>query len=75
MCQFTTHLLLPPCPPPSLLPAGDTSDPRRVIVEKMSFVSDGRELSLDLTGDLTALKSQTFTIKEGCSFRIKVYFR
>lgn len=57
---------------------GDSSDPRHVIVEKMTFMSqDGHELELDLTGDLDAIKAKgaAITIKEGCTFRIKITFR
>lgn len=49
-----------------------------MIVEKMTFMSnDGHELELDLTGDLDAIKAKgaAITIKEGCTFRIKITFR
>lgn len=73
-----THLFFFPPSSSTLLlspETGDSSDPRRVIVEKMSLVSDGKELSLDLTGDLSQLKSQPLIVKEGVQYRIKVYFR
>eukprot|EP01137_Pigoraptor_chileana_P006758 Opistho-2@51423 len=54
----------------------DNSDPRRVIVEKLSLVAEGRvDVDLDLTGDLKKLKSTPFIIKEGSEYRIKVTFR
>merc|ERR1712146_210382 len=49
--------------------------PRRVIVEKMTFVSAEKEMELDLTGDLASIKAQSFTIKEGVQFRLKIDFR
>ncbi|XP_070581401.1 rho GDP-dissociation inhibitor 1-like [Ptychodera flava] len=55
---------------------GDPSDPRRVIVEKMSLVTEGREdVHVDLTGDLTKLKSKPFVIKEGAEYKIRVTFK
>lgn len=51
-------------------------DQRRVIVEKMIFVSSGRdEIEKDLTGDLKNLKSETITIKEGVEYRLKIVFK
>lgn len=36
---------------------------------------EGRDdVVLDLTGDLSKLKKQTFTIKEGVSYRIRIDF-
>jgi len=53
----------------------DESDPRKVIVKKLSLVVEGREdHDIDLTQDLAAIKSSSFTIKEGCKFRIKIDF-
>ena len=37
-------------------------------------VTDRPELALDLTGDLSKLKKQTFIIKEGVSYRIRIEF-
>jgi Rho GDP-dissociation inhibitor len=54
---------------------GDSSDPRRVIVTKMTFVTAEKEMDLDLTGDLSTLKQKPFTIKEGVQFRIKITFK
>eukprot|EP00045_Choanoeca_perplexa_P021943 m.7888 g.7888 ORF g.7888 m.7888 type:complete len:190 (+) comp8967_c0_seq1:36-605(+) len=53
----------------------DSGDPRRVIVESMTFHSAVKEMSLDLTGDLAALKAQSFVIKEGVQFRLKIGFK
>lgn len=50
------------------------NDARRVIVQKMSLLANDKEIELDLSGDLTKLKKQPFTIKEGCEYRIRVYF-
>eukprot|EP00794_Sanderia_malayensis_P009334 gene9334-10319_t len=55
---------------------GPADDPRKVIVQKMIFVSEGREdISFDLTGDLAALKKTTFVIKEGVEYRLKIIFK
>eukprot|EP01136_Pigoraptor_vietnamica_P016994 Opistho-1_new@61557 len=53
-----------------------SGDPRRVIVEKLSLVVDGRpDAELDLTGDIKKLKATPFIIKEGSEYRIKVTFK
>lgn len=50
-------------------------DPRQVIVTKLGIlVEDHKDLELDLTGDLSKLKAQPFTLKEGCTYRVKIYF-
>ena len=54
----------------------NSDDPRRVIVERMVFLSEGRDdISLDLTGDLTKLKNEPIIVKEGAEYRIKIVFR
>lgn len=53
----------------------DPADPRKVIVKKLVLcVTDRADVELDLTGDLTQLKKQVFTIKEGVSYRIRIDF-
>lgn len=53
----------------------DSDDPRKVIVKKLVLVvADRPEVSLDLTGDLSQLKKQTFIIKEGISYKIRIEF-
>lgn len=53
----------------------DPNDPRKVIVKKLALCVPGRDdLQLDLTGDLSKLKSQTFTIKEGVQYKIRIDF-
>jgi len=53
----------------------EPDDPRNVIVKKLSLVVEGREdASIDLTQDLKTIKTQTFTLKEGIKFRIKIDF-
>lgn len=37
-------------------------------------VADRPDMELDLTGDLSQLKKQTFVIKEGVSYRIRIDF-
>ncbi|KAF6198791.1 hypothetical protein GE061_006813, partial [Apolygus lucorum] len=53
----------------------DPSDERKVIVKKLALCVDGRpDMELDLTTNLEALKKQTFTIKEGISYKIRIDF-
>jgi Rho GDP-dissociation inhibitor len=53
----------------------DESDPRILIVKKLSLVVDGRpDVSMDLTEDLDIIKTKKFTLKEGSKFRIRIEF-
>nr|CAG4645847.1 EOG090X0EJY [Lynceus sp. MCZ IZ 141354] len=52
----------------------DERDPRKVIVRKLVLISEDREMALDLTGDISKLKSQEFVIKEGVQYRIRIDF-
>ncbi|XP_060521503.1 rho GDP-dissociation inhibitor 2 [Cylas formicarius] len=53
----------------------EPDNPRKVIVKRLVLVvADRPELSLDLTRDLSKLKKETFTIKEGVSYRIRIEF-
>lgn len=53
----------------------DANDPRKVIVKKLALcVADRDDMELDLTGDLTKLKKQVFTIKEGVHYKIRIDF-
>ncbi|XP_058791544.1 rho GDP-dissociation inhibitor 1 isoform X3 [Phymastichus coffea] len=53
----------------------DPSDSRKVIVKKLALcVQDRPDMELDLTGDLSQLKKQTFVIKEGISYKIRIDF-
>lgn len=53
----------------------DPNDPRKVIVQKLALVVPGRDDAyLDLTGDLSKLKQQVFTIKEAVQYQIKIEF-
>ncbi|XP_015188867.1 PREDICTED: dynein assembly factor 5, axonemal isoform X2 [Polistes dominula] len=53
----------------------DPNDPRKVIVKKLALcVADRPDMELDLSGDLSQLKKQTFVIKEGVSYRIRIDF-
>jgi len=50
-------------------------DARKVIPKSISLEVEGREVPpLDLTGDLASLKDQSFTIKEGTNYRLKMNF-
>lgn len=53
----------------------EPENPKKVLVRKLVLVVEGRpDVSLDLTGDLTQLKKQEFTIKEGVQYRIRIDF-
>jgi len=50
-------------------------NPRKVIVKRLVLVvADRPEIALDLTRDLSQLKKETFVIKEGVSYRIRIEF-
>ncbi|KAF9362890.1 hypothetical protein BGX34_005297 [Mortierella sp. NVP85] len=52
------------------------NDPHNVVVLKLALEVAGRpDVELDLTQSEEALKSQSFTIKEGIEYRIKVSFK
>lgn len=56
--------------------AAPKDDPRRVVVQEMAFLSEGREdIKFDLTGDLEKLKEKVMVVKEGVEFRIKITFK
>lgn len=53
----------------------EPDDPRKVIVKKLVLVvADRPEVSLDLSGDISKLKKETFIIKEGISYKIRIEF-
>ena len=53
----------------------DYKDPRKVIVKKLALcVSDRPDIELGLTGDLSQLKKQSFVIKEGVAYKIRIDF-
>lgn len=53
----------------------EPDNPRKVIVKRLVLIPvDRPELSLDLSGDLSKLKKETFVIKEGVSYRIRIEF-
>lgn len=58
-----------------LLIFSEPDNPKKVIVKKLVLVAADRpEISLDLTGDLSQLKKETFIIKEGVSYKIRIEF-
>lgn len=53
--------------------ASPADDPRRVIVEKMSLLVEGRkDMDFDLTGDLSEL---SLIVKEGTEYKLKIWFK
>lgn len=56
--------------------ASPKDDPRKVVVQKMVFVTEGRDdIALDLTGDVSQLKKTPITIKEGVEYRLRIIFK
>lgn len=55
--------------------AAPKDDPRRVVVQGMVLMAEDKELSLDLTGDLAALKDKPMVVKEGVDFKLKIIFK
>uniref|UniRef100_T1GSQ1 Rho GDP-dissociation inhibitor 1 n=1 Tax=Megaselia scalaris TaxID=36166 RepID=T1GSQ1_MEGSC len=52
----------------------DASNPKSVIVKKLSLLVDSRpEKELDLS-DISSLKKQVITIKEGVNYKVKIDF-
>jgi len=53
----------------------DANNPNKVIINKISLLVDGRdEVSIDLTRTPEEIKKDSFTLKEGCKYRMKIYF-
>lgn len=53
----------------------EPDNPKKVIVKRLVLIAADRpEIALDLTGDLSKLKKETFIIKEGVSYRIRIEF-
>jgi len=53
----------------------DEKNPNKVIMQKISLLAEGRdEVSIDLTKTPEELKKESFTIKEGCKYRMQMYF-
>ncbi|XP_022916701.1 rho GDP-dissociation inhibitor 1 isoform X2 [Onthophagus taurus] len=53
----------------------EPNDLRKVLVKRLVLVvADRPELALDLTGDISKLKKETFSIKEGVSYKIRIEF-
>jgi Rho GDP-dissociation inhibitor len=53
----------------------DASNPKNVIVKRLALVvSERDDMILELDGDLTQLKKQMFSIKEGIQYKIRIEF-
>lgn len=53
----------------------DANNPKNVIVKKLALVvADREDMVLDLSGDLSVLKKQAFSIKEGIQYKIRIEF-
>lgn len=53
----------------------DEKNQNKVIIQKISLLAEGRdEVSIDLTKTPEEIKKESFTIKEGCKYRMKMYF-
>ncbi|KAK6363801.1 hypothetical protein TWF730_001211 [Orbilia blumenaviensis] len=57
--------------------AGDPSDPRTVVIEKLSLKVEGRpDIEVDFTKtDIAALKDTPFVVKEKAEYRIYIQFK
>jgi len=55
--------------------AAPADDPRRVVVQKMIFISGDKEMELDLTGDLSKFKDKSWVVKEGVEYKLKIVFK
>ncbi|XP_065681045.1 rho GDP-dissociation inhibitor 1 isoform X1 [Hydra vulgaris] len=56
--------------------AAPKDDPRHVVVQKMTFLCEGRpNFEFDLTGDISKLKDVVLVVKEGVEFKIKIEFK
>ncbi|XP_030058984.1 rho GDP-dissociation inhibitor 2 [Microcaecilia unicolor] len=56
--------------------AQDPTGPN-VVVTRLTLVCDSAPgpITMDLTGDLEALKKETFVLKEAVTYRVKIHFR
>lgn len=53
----------------------DANNPKNVIVKRLALlVADRPDMVLELDGDLSQLKKQSFSIKEGIQYKIKIEF-
>jgi len=53
----------------------DANNPSKVIIDKISLLAEGRdEISIDLKQSPEEIKKESFALKEGCKYQIKVYF-
>ncbi|XP_019880391.1 rho GDP-dissociation inhibitor 1 [Aethina tumida] len=53
----------------------EPDNPKKVIVKRLVLVAQDRpEVALELTGDISKLKKETFVIKEGVSYKIRIEF-
>lgn len=53
----------------------DANNPKNVIVKRLALVvADRPDMVLELDGDLSQLKKQSFSIKEGIQYRIRIEF-
>lgn len=48
-----------------------------VQVTRLTLICDAapKDITMDLTGDLKALKKQNFTLKEGVDYKVKIHFK
>lgn len=54
---------------------GAAVDGPKVQVIKMDLLSEGKTLTLDLTGDVAALKDHKMQVKEGVEYKIQITFK
>jgi len=50
-------------------------NPKTVILQKLAIIVEGRpDVEINLTGDVSKLKDKPIVLKEGTSYRVKLYF-
>jgi len=54
---------------------GDSEDPRRVVVQKIAMIVEGRDDVEANLEDMESVKGSTFTLKEGVHYKLKMYFK
>ncbi|XP_029997884.1 rho GDP-dissociation inhibitor 3 [Sphaeramia orbicularis] len=60
-----------------ILPVGTDASLQNVQVTRLTLLCDDTPgpITMDLTGDLAALKKKSFTLKEGVQYRTKIHFK
>jgi len=57
-----------------------SNDPRRVVIQEMRVIVEGKPnqdivFNLSIDDNLKKMKDHPFTLKEGCNYKIQIYFK